>query len=453
MPSFPPCGHDMPFIVTTLTTPSVEAKRKTIRSHVMRGKNRKRPPPRPSSWIDSEQATTPSGLQTKIAISMSSIAPKVGGEFSFTAISAELGPEMLDTVRQLRQALPSLEFGPPAGQDDQAWFEPILTDPACFHFTVFMAKMYLDFVQGRTENDQKALVHHGKALQVLQQRIAGGDAKLSTSDSTVLVVVGLTTAAISVGDLGNAENHIRGLHKMVSLRGGLADLAVALSTGGDTLFFSEGVPFNSYLVPKEGKLFSESRASGSGHQRTTSNLESFLKRLDTRLRLIWDDLEECSRAINIATWCNLSIDSELYRQAMISVHYRLLHLRFGPGSVDETTRLGLLAFACSLFLQGHGVKPRYGYLIQQLKGELYRLKSGSKGLQSQLALWLYVICAAFVLEEDEPDWVQVSLTDLLRTGGFKSWDEVREGIKLVLWVDSVHDVAARRTVETALSRT
>jgi hypothetical protein len=62
------------------------------------------------------------------------------------------------------------------------------------------------------------------ALAILQQRLAGGDADLSTSDSTILVVIGLTMAAVALGDLETALKHLAGLEKMVILRGGLPAL-------------------------------------------------------------------------------------------------------------------------------------------------------------------------------------------------------------------------------------
>jgi hypothetical protein len=114
------------------------------------------------------------------------------------------------------------EFGLASSQTEASWFDPIWNDAACLHFTVFIAKIYLDFAQGEKENNKTALTHFVRASAILQQRLAGNDNELSTSDSTILVVLGLTMAATSLGDLETALKHIKGLHKMVKIRGGIS---------------------------------------------------------------------------------------------------------------------------------------------------------------------------------------------------------------------------------------
>lgn len=115
------------------------------------------------------------------------------------------------------------DFDPTSHQTEQSWLEPILSDPACFHFTLSIAKMYQCHVHGRNENNSSmALSHSVKALTILQQRLAGGDHELPTSDTTILVVVGLTMAATALGDLQTALMHLTGLRKMVDLRGGIS---------------------------------------------------------------------------------------------------------------------------------------------------------------------------------------------------------------------------------------
>jgi hypothetical protein len=91
------------FIVMTPSAPSIELNRKIIRSHVMRGKNRKKPPPRPAPWINKEDTSTPS---TRFGNHALSIAPRVGGDFSFTAAPADLGPQFLAIVWKRKQTNP-----------------------------------------------------------------------------------------------------------------------------------------------------------------------------------------------------------------------------------------------------------------------------------------------------------------------------------------------------------
>jgi hypothetical protein len=77
----------------------VEERRKLIRSHVMRGKNHKKRPSRPQSWINNSEANDEYKANEENAFS---VPVKMGGEFSFTAVSLEISPDMLETIGQCK---------------------------------------------------------------------------------------------------------------------------------------------------------------------------------------------------------------------------------------------------------------------------------------------------------------------------------------------------------------
>jgi hypothetical protein len=421
--------------------------------------------------------------------------PKVGGEFSFTAVPEDLGPAMLEIVCKrkkgpkfgcdgcpkltsgylVRHITPSLEFGPASGQEQSLWLEPILSDVACFHFTMFISKMYIDYLEGHTGNTQNALAHHTKALNALQRRLSAGNMDISTSDSTVLTVVGLTTAALAFGDVDIAQKHMRGLHKMVTLRGGIStfsndkrlqtklcrqvlnliycgkfllmkssvDLGVSLSTGSEPLFFSEELSWSSYLPPQAPKKTQTTYEA-------SSDLLNFLASLDARLRLVWDDLKTYSQSANMAAHGGLDMDTLLYQEVMVSAHYRLIRLRFELGTINKTICLALLAFASSVFLQGGGVWIRHEHLYRQLKKSFAVTKDRKDDLPPQVKLWLSVFCVAFDAHKPGRSWLRSGLAELLQTQGLRSWDEVRALLKSVLWVNKIHDAIARDFVEEML---
>ncbi|KIX03867.1 uncharacterized protein Z518_07420 [Rhinocladiella mackenziei CBS 650.93] len=429
-----PPDDAIPFIVTTPARQSVEEKRKLIRSHVMRGKNRKKRPLRPPSWIGGGKVNDAVNIRRQNVLSTPA---KVGGELSFTAFSAEMGSDMLETIWKLQQAMFPVGFGLAFGYTEPSWFEPIWNDAACLHFTVFIAKAYLDFVHRQKEISATALAHLVKALTILQQRLASSDDELSTSDSTILVVVDLTMAATVRGDLDTALKHLQGLHKMVILRGGLsaftgnrqlqtkiADLGVALGTGCQPLFFSDGILWDSRIASPGRIPISGTQDPDPDPQMPTSDLGPFFDSLDTRLRLVWDDISELVRATNMATQCKLYIDKELYQEVMISTHYRLVHLRFVTGDVNETTRLGLLAFASTLFLQSRGVKTQYEYLAQCLQNAISLLGHKTRAIPTQLTLWLHIVGAVSVFGEHEQAWFRPALTELLQAMRLASWKDV-----------------------------
>ncbi|XXG98038.1 hypothetical protein Hte_004355 [Hypoxylon texense] len=203
MSTLAPAYETTPFIVTTPTRQSVEEKRKFIRSYAMRGKNRKRPLPRPASWINGSRRGDETSTNKENTFS---IPAKVGHDFSCAAIPAEVSPALLDVIWKCKA---------------HSWLEPVLNDAACLHFTIFIAETYRDFIQGQKGNGQSALAHFVKALGILQHRLASNENEGSICDSTILVVIGLTAAANSLGDFDAALHHVRGLQQMVTLRGGI----------------------------------------------------------------------------------------------------------------------------------------------------------------------------------------------------------------------------------------
>ncbi|RDW89759.1 hypothetical protein BP6252_01791 [Coleophoma cylindrospora] len=459
-----PSDDAMHFIVTTPITQSVEEKRKLIRSQVMRGKNRKRLLSRPPSWINGGAVNGPQVFHKGNAIS---IPAKIGGEFSFTTVSAEMSSDTLDTILKFKRAMFPLELSLTSDETEASWFEPIWSDAACFHFTVFIAKEYLAFIHGQTENSQTAQTHFIKALAILQRRLACSNTELSTSDSTILVVVGLTMAATALDDLEMAVKHLKGLHKLVTLRGGISafkenkhlqtkicrvDLGVALSIGCQALFLSDGISWDSYISSRAKMPTSGLHDSDPWHQTLTSDLGCILNNLDTRLSHVWDDLSEFVRAANVITQGKLNMDNELYQEVMVSIHYRLVNLRFDVGTVNETIRLALLAFSSTIFLQWRGLKTRYKYLAQHFKTALSPLNHKTGVVPEKLTLWLYIIGAISIFDEHEQTWLQPLLTEVLQIMNMTSWNEVRLSLKSVLWVNVLHDPFAKKLIETTLNQ-
>lgn len=69
----------------------------------MRGKNRKKPPSRPPSWMNSSKPCNTDNVDKKKCVS---IPPKVGNEFSLAAFSAEIGPGMLEDIWKRNTPVP-----------------------------------------------------------------------------------------------------------------------------------------------------------------------------------------------------------------------------------------------------------------------------------------------------------------------------------------------------------
>jgi hypothetical protein len=82
------------------------------------------------------------------------------------------------------------------------------------------------FTEGALHNQlsRLACLHYAKTLQLLQARLNEFDQKFATSDSTIMVVFLLASAAELMEDFAAVASHIKGLEKIVNLRGGVRAL-------------------------------------------------------------------------------------------------------------------------------------------------------------------------------------------------------------------------------------
>ena len=72
--------------------------------------------------------------------------------------------------------------------------------------------------------DRLACYHYAQALQLLQTRLHERDQTNVVSDATIMVIIMLASTAEIMNEYGTVENHIRGLEKIVKLRGGVKAL-------------------------------------------------------------------------------------------------------------------------------------------------------------------------------------------------------------------------------------
>ena len=108
---------------------------------------------------------------------------------------------------------------------ERGWFPYMLSDVCCLHSMMFSVRA---FVEGTSPNQlsRAACLHYAKTLQILQARLNELDQKLAISDATIMVIFVLSSAAELMGDFATVANHIKGLEKIVSLRGGVRALSI-----------------------------------------------------------------------------------------------------------------------------------------------------------------------------------------------------------------------------------
>jgi hypothetical protein len=105
----------------------------------------------------------------------------------------------------------------------ETWIAPLTLDAAFLHTMIFTSQFYFDVIAaGRLSIVTKGTLRHLlKALKLLRERISRDD-QAALSDSTAAAVVALTSHALLTDDFKSATNHVKGLHKIVCMRGGVA---------------------------------------------------------------------------------------------------------------------------------------------------------------------------------------------------------------------------------------
>jgi hypothetical protein len=165
---------------------------------------------------------------------------------------------------------------------------------------------------------------------------------------------------------------------------------------------------------------------------------------DYRLKNVFNDARDFAYVANRLIPGREKLPPELFQEIMLSIQYRILLLGYPVETqpLEESIRLGLLAFASTVFLQIPGVKIRSGALSSQLYNAVEKLDV-SNSVVADIKLWLLLVGSICVFEGSE-SWLVKSIHELT---GEQTWPEVRMRIKEVMWIDMIHDEPGKRAFE------
>src|ERR1700761_9060948 len=123
---------------------------------------------------------------------------------------------------------------------------------------------------------------------------------------------------------------------------------MAMQSGSEPIFFNS--PLSEPVVPYPDQELRSIRRSG-GITGSLHESESLLHRMDESLVEAWRVMERFCSVVNLAVATRRMLSPSLLCDTMASVMYRLLHMSFAIGSIDEAVRLSLLGFTYHIFLQ------------------------------------------------------------------------------------------------------
>jgi hypothetical protein len=178
-------------------------------------------------------------------------------------------------------------------------------------------------------------------------------------------------------------------------------------------------------------------------------MKAFVKTLDPRLSNVWRDLEEFAKLSNIASQTGRKLQPNIFSEAMVSIHYRLLAL--SPESASENAfRLGMMTFAASIFFRWRDMKHRQAYLDDSFRDALMEMKKSFVQPPVTILLWLLVIWRTNFARGGCDEAIEEWLLEVMGGLGICSWPELHKTLKSVLCIDCLFDAPSKRVLAPIL---
>ncbi|KAI0530007.1 hypothetical protein GGR58DRAFT_525495 [Xylaria digitata] len=497
---------ELQFMVKTSMNGFNTADRKLIRSHVMKGKNLGRMRPLGSrrylESINSQENAASSSSSVDVSnyngshdsdsISRSisnslqyyecqtgsqtqeSIPPLVGSAASTMYLADSVEPTMVEVVIRLssiaKQLLFPIEKCIFFDRRAENWIAPLAVDSAFLHAKVFTSLYYFDVVlPKRPSHDSKhILYHYHKTVSLLRRRLLFDDDEIRLSNNTVSVILTLASQAFSTGDLKLALHHMRGIRRIIDLRGGLStfkgneklaaetlrcDLGTAVHSGLNPLLLRDVAPSDTYrMYPKLSVFLDEINLARSSKSLILLNSSATACgiEVDGKLASAWSAMSDFCCVINLAAKSRQRITVETFLHSMASIMYNLLDMHFEASSWDETVRLGLLSFSCSVFLPWSHLGMSLPHLNMTLREQFTRLITNIPSLPPNLVIWPLMAGAVTISRESDSDWLYELLRDAASLYEIKCWGQMRNMLMPLMWIGIVHDKLGKCVFDRAI---
>ncbi|CAJ2506483.1 Uu.00g006130.m01.CDS01 [Anthostomella pinea] len=325
-------------------------------------------------------------------------------------------------------------------------------DAAYLHSSLLTLSALRDYTR-RQQPGSLTIFHLRKTLSLLNRKLATKDAHLL--DSVISIVMTLNMMAGIFDDSTAAQTHMMGLEQVVRLRGGMkklnpkirfkiACLDVAQSAS------SEGKPrFNDDTQKALQPLFRGIYPAPICYNTRMLSVEGLV---DHRMSVMFTDLQHLVTMINQHSDRNTRVNGEMFQSAMDYIQSRLLQMDSthsaddGLRPLSECLRLGMLAFMITMTFQLPGRRYPYPQLADKLRSAYRAAGAISTGDGRNVLAWVLLIGALSVFDADE-EW----LCCQWRSGGPSqplSWDHMREQLVEVMWIGRIHDEPGRKAFET-----
>ncbi|KAF3804047.1 hypothetical protein GCG54_00007840 [Colletotrichum gloeosporioides] len=422
--------------------------RRALRSHVMRGKNAGRP------RLSTRRQTNNAPIKRQLKM------PRrvFWNDFCLTSFPQELDSDSTRLMHRWFLDISDTLFPPQFCYKfdilKSIWVNCILADEAYFHSTLAVSASYVDFFERRPTTSSKTLHHICQAYSLVNLKLSGPHA---ISDSAIAAVVTLAIYQQIHQQHSTGLVHLKGLHRMIELRGGIArlmkenrplalkplrlDIELAMQNGSPTMFDSRDVPVTTVLCPSR-TVAEQLSTCPPGLPRIMLDLIVFAG--------ILNDRAKSGRS---------KINPLDYTETLISLLYRLLEgeplrqpLLASEGLCGDAAHLAMLAFMT-------GLLPSYcrdnfgsSLLCTRLGDAVRKLHSMHVDAQTgdvSLPLWIFFTSGISVLKSNDNSWLLFAIAATCDRAGLRDWEAVRHHLGGFPWIYTLHDAPAQSLWEEA----
>ena len=268
-----------------------------------------------------------------------------------------------------------------------------------------------------------------------------------------------------------AQQHMHGLWEMTNLRGGLrvfqdnpkllvevwrylkfkfpnepfvlmlcrCDLGIALLADSNPVFYRQPAePLPDY--PEQVISSFGSRISSQ------ENMQLF-QDLNEHLGEVWLVMRKFCLLANLETQTRMLIQPATIYGTMTAVMYRLLRMGFAAGTLDESSRLGLLAFTNHIFLQWQEMRLPCHPFSESYRNYLQVHALGDTK-PPRISLWLLMIGAISLFDVSDELWLADYLRRQVERSGVKTWKDGQEILKSSMWISLLDDKSGKQIYDS-----
>ncbi|PSN67062.1 hypothetical protein BS50DRAFT_676703 [Corynespora cassiicola Philippines] len=441
------------FIVADKSGRANSADRALIRSHCMRGKN-KRDGSRRSLR---QQRTAAAGEQTD-GQPIVTMPPRAPSETELVPFEAKVSEESRRIFFRTFCCSPSnFAFSPlesciDFGLAEMNAFELSLGDSAFLHALLLVSSALGDYALDKKELGSTARSYLRETLNSLNDMLSSGNAHRRTS--VIYIVMSLALLAALFDDRDAATAHISGMSQIIQLRGGhrylhripklhfkidRLDLSWSLVTGQHARFVPSTLDW-SPVFPLPGRLPSN-----------IIDLSAIDNTMDTRLVTAYQDLNYLSVLISHHINTSSLWDGATFQTALSSIQYRLLKLEKElEDDLAQCFCLAMLAYIAVSFRI-----PRretvFQYLAEKLRSTIEAFDDLPLGPERvRLESWILIVGSVTTLKSSDK-WV-VKRWETVSPYLHADWDKARLEFKKVMWINSAHDKSAKVVFEHLMTQ-